>query len=92
MATLLKTDGTQQELTPANGKKFKLEEIQKAVGGYIEIVAMRPGNGRKRLYVNEEGKLHGLPLNLAATALMSEHHTPGDVIVGDAVITNPGEF
>jgi hypothetical protein len=34
----IKADGTVTKVTPATGKKFTLEEMQKFVGGYIEIV------------------------------------------------------
>lgn len=38
MAYLIKTDGTVTEVHPANGTNFSLEELQKFVGGHIELV------------------------------------------------------
>ena len=63
MATLIKTDGTVTTVEPRNGKSFCLEELQHAVGGYIEAVYLPDG---KVMIVNEEGKLDGLPQNIAA--------------------------
>jgi hypothetical protein len=62
-----------------------LEQLQDIVGGYIQAVYL--GYGRY-LVVNEEGKLMGLPVNLAATALVSGV----DVIVGHAVICTKEEL
>lgn len=77
MASLLKTDGTETLVTPANGKKFTLEEMQKYVGGYIEIVR---GPNSSKLIVNEEGLLQGLPLNRLAS-LAANRYIVGDVLV-----------
>lgn len=38
MAYLLKTDGTVTEVHPANGINFTLPELQKFVGGHIELI------------------------------------------------------
>ena len=66
-----------------------LQELQKLVGGYIEIcgriVSLNALYGeRQALIVNEEGKLQGLPENLTATV------TAGlvgfDMLVGDAIL------
>lgn len=71
-----------------------LKEMQKAVGGYIEYVDLNRYNeetgeriGKFRaLIVNEEGKLHGLPVNHRATNILHDRY-PGhtDIIVGDAL-------
>ena len=37
MAFLLKTDGSVTEVHPEPGRIFSLEQLQKFVGGYIEI-------------------------------------------------------
>ena len=36
MATLIKADGTIEEIKPKNGTDFQLEELQKYVDGNIE--------------------------------------------------------
>src|SRR5712692_148041 len=74
MATIYRPDGTNQEVQPANGRSFTLDELQLIVGegtdegrGYIEIV---PCKDRKHILVlNEEGKLLGLPINARASEL-----------------------
>jgi hypothetical protein len=60
-------DGRVERIIPQDGKKFKLEELQKAVGGSIELV---PGTGRRgkpSAYCNEEGRLDNLPFNFHAS-------------------------
>jgi hypothetical protein len=77
IAKVIKPDGTIQEVVPANGKTFTLDELQHHVGGYIEILRM-PGTGKAMMIVNEEGKLKSLPYNDVATKLWREgmeHHT-----------------
>ena len=38
MAILIDTDGEEKEVSPKNGDKFSLEELQGFVGGQIQIV------------------------------------------------------
>ena len=78
MAELLKASGTRHEIQPANGRAFTLNELQKYVGGFIEIVSPA-GCINDRLVVNEEGLMMDLAPNTAATCLA------GVPIVGDAV-------
>jgi len=54
-----------------------LETLQEAVGGYIEAVTI---TDNMVMYVNEEGLLQGLPLNVMATG-MSGRHIVGNVVV-----------
>ena len=63
-----------------------LEEMQEAVGGYIEVV--RSAFDRLVMIVNEEGKLRGLPYNPTATAIMGVGGLPGDYIVGTALLVS----
>jgi hypothetical protein len=81
MATLYLPDGTEKEVTPADGHSFTLEEIQAFVGGYFETVFLP---GKKIMWINEEGKLRNLPLNRQASIF---YHAPGDVILGPALVT-----
>jgi hypothetical protein len=81
---VLHSDGTVSIVLPANGKKFELAELQKIVGGLIEHVFLKPGNGRGTAWINEEGKFSGLPVNPAATRIVNLFD--GDYIVGDMVI------
>jgi hypothetical protein len=57
--------------------------ISDAVGGYIEAVSL---DDDLTMYVNEEGKLDGLPLNLLATLLFRTRFGATDIIMGDAIL------
>lgn len=86
-AMLLKADGTNEWVSPANGKKFTLEELQKFVGGWIEMV---PVSEKMVMVVNEEGTFHQLPYNKTATRLWQESFKPnvitGSIICGDVLV------
>lgn len=61
------------------------EVLSGAVGGLIECVQLNP---KLNLWVNEEGKLTGLPYNSVATRLWEAVFGFGTgVIVGDAILT-----
>lgn len=53
MATLIKTDGSKLEIQPQNGLDFQLDELQKFVDGYIEIINLHNGD---ILVINDNGK------------------------------------
>jgi len=84
MGLLLKADGTKNHVVPKNGKTFSLKEMQGFVGGYIEMLQLQDG---RIMWCNEEGKLKGLPVNSLATSACKYF----DTIVGDVLITEPGE-
>ena len=86
IARIISPDGTERTVTPANAKTFTLAELQGMVGGYIELVMLPRGNGRVTAYVNEEGKLNGLPHNATASRIYGRE--PADVIVGPLVIVS----
>lgn len=86
------TDGRITKVSPANGKTFTWKELQKLVGGTIEMVTF-PG-GKECMIVNEEGRLLQLPYNELATGqwliefpLDKYPHNNLGSIVGDALIT-----
>lgn len=73
-----------------------LADLQAAVGGYIQLV---PGFRKFRgqycvAFCNEEGKLHGMEVNMEATISWwkgSGHG--GDALVGDvAILTGDDDF
>jgi hypothetical protein len=73
------------------------ETLREAVGGYIERVSvMTPEFPQEDappptvidLWVNEEGLLRGLPENPLVTALAQACGWPGDLLVGDCIITS----
>ncbi len=90
MAKLIKANGSEQEVHPANGKTFTLEELQGYVGGYVELLKV----GTKDMYLNEEGKFkQAMNINRRATDLaIMAGITDGDFVVGDIVLCEPGEI
>jgi hypothetical protein len=76
MATILKTDGTSEQRD-----HISFKECQEAVGGYVEPVYLED----KTILANEEGLVHQLPMNHAATVLA------GRPLVGDVVVLDLSE-
>lgn len=69
---------------PDNGRDYSLEELQKAVCGYIETVNV---NDNDRLLVcNEEGALLCFPTNWVSFDYCQKHSTPY-VLFGNVLIT-----
>ena len=86
MAFWIKATADKPEVvTPANGKIFTLAEMQKYVGGYIEALHLNNG---LIMWLNEEGKLKGLPYNIAASYIALSHSRMhrSDRIVGDVLL------
>lgn len=77
-ANIFRPDGSSGVLVSANGK-FSLEELQTAVGGYIELVPIRSLTG-DFLVVDEDGLSKELPLNNDASAFANKP------IVGTALL------
>jgi hypothetical protein len=82
-ALIIKTDGTHEVKDFTVGNSYEL--IREGVGGWIECVALPELNAD--MWVNEEGKLVGLPFNASGTALWVSHYGLTDIILGDIVIT-----
>lgn len=81
---LIKPDGSEKTVIPSNGKDFKLEELKKFVGGWIEIIRL---NNEQIMVINEEGKLEELPVNMVATKLFQQIFSgTSDFIVGTVLI------
>jgi len=78
IAAILRTTGEVEELD-----RTDYEALRDAVGGYIEYLPTRTGDG---LYVNEEGLIHNLPPNHLATFFADR---PWPLLVGDAVLVGP---
>lgn len=64
-----------------------LESMQALVEGYIEAVDNTDGTWT--MWLNEEGKIEGLPHNPRATNLVTNALFPNDYIAGNAFITGP---
>ena len=75
-AYIIRVDGSVQDLD----HQPTLEEAQKIVGGYIELVRSTL-DSNKTLVVNEEGRLLGFKPNMLASNLYIHSLVLGDVIV-----------
>lgn len=82
-AMVITTGGAIKEVAPANNHDFSLEELQKFVGGYIEIISLSES---QIMVLNEEGKLNNLPYNEEATKLFQKAYKTNDFIVGDVLV------
>ena len=69
MAEYIKQDGTTEQVRPANGRDFTLEELQAYCGGYVQAVYLHDG---RVMWCNEDGKVYGLELNERATAIADD--------------------
>ena len=81
-AYIIRTNLTSDVVEFEKGESYAL--LSGAVGGYIECVGLR---GDLDMWVNEEGKLQGLPLNPIGTRIWSVFYGPTDTIVGDVIFT-----
>lgn len=85
-AYVLKTDGSRVDAKPADGKNFTLEEMQKIVGGYIEMPKIRVNGKAATMVCNEDAIAQGLPINHAATDLAQGFVLMSGGIRGDVLI------
>ena len=78
-------DNGRADLIESESQEFTLKELQRGVGGNIEIVKVKdPVDGRKlRLVIDDEGKIKGKRVNLRASLLYGSFY---DCIVGDAIL------
>lgn len=70
--------------SPDNGRDYSLDELQKAVCGYIETVNVSDND--RLLVGNEEGALRCLPTNWVLFDYCQKHSTP-HMIFGNVLIT-----
>ena len=87
MAKLYRVNGLVETVQPANGKDFTLEELQKIVGGWIEVVSVF---GDKCIVVDEEGRMKNYKHNKTASQLVYGQ-VIGD-IVGDMLLCSQDEI
>lgn len=85
----IKPDGSKSE--KAFDRPPTLEELQKEVGGYLEVIPHFHTYQKRRCvaYCDEEGKMKGKPVNARATldwAGASPVNSLGDVLVGNVVV------
>lgn len=70
-------------VTYISNKQPSLAEMQKMVGGCIEVISLPGGS---QLIVNDMGKLTGLEYNHEATQILRSYDPTADCIVGDAIL------
>lgn len=89
MALLIKAGKQSKTVSPANGGKFTLEELQGYVDGFIERIDLQNG---KAMYINEDGKALRLPYNATATVILKNRGClVGDYIAGSAIVLDYSE-
>ena len=92
---LIKTDSRAAILIESKKGKFKLDELQGYVGGYIERIQVRWMGTPADMIVNEDrnarpmsgfGRIHDLPLNRVTSEIART------MIVGDVVLLRKGAW
>ena len=81
MARIIRATGAIEEVAPRNERNFELGELQKVVGGYIEIVKTKTG---EIMVVNEDGHSLALPFNSLASSLYDGY--PPYPVLGDVLV------
>lgn len=81
---ILYVDGREEFIEPKNGTDFSLEELNTIVDGYIQVVWLKDG---RIMVINEEGKIHRLPVNVKATFIVNGEGI-ADTIVGNVLVCN----
>lgn len=87
-ACVITTDGQKSYTVLPGGDSANLRALQGYVGGYIE--ALISADGEVTFWCNEEGKIHGLPVNQLATAYwwqLDPQMRGVDTLRGDVVLT-----
>ena len=84
MNTVIHPNGVTETIDVLDGEdRLTLDQMQKAVGGCVELVHTPSVNWD--VYANEEGLLIGLEPNMAASLIT------GVPLVGSVLICDPGE-
>ena len=68
-----------EEFPPANGKRYTLEELQKMVGGFFQVVSLED---KHIILADEDGLSKRLPRNEFASYLYGKH------LVGNVAVLN----
>lgn len=87
-AVIVKSNGD-IEIKPWPAEKEQYALMSDAVGGYIERVHLRDEFDTPiDMWVNEEGLLRGLPVNVFASGVASDQFRTAYPIVGDVLFTS----
>ena len=91
--TITALDNTVDIIPWVDNPEDETQVLKDAVGGWLEAVqvALPPlcGTPYGYMWVNDEGKLQGLPHNEGATFMSSLGRASLDRIVGNVIITGP---
>lgn len=90
MAKLYRVNGQIEDVKPANGSDFTLEELYALVD--TNMVETLPTNDGRIMVICEEGKLRGKEENARATLLTVNVTAGDDMIVGNALVCDQGEL
>ncbi len=89
MAQLITPSGSVREIHPEYGAAcFTTSELHALVDGWLECVHLPDG---RLMWINEEGKLRGMPSNPLATLLARSVLQPSNYVAGPAVVTTRQE-
>lgn len=95
MAKLITISGATIDVSPKDGKRFSLEELQGFVGGYIDFVNFPSG---QVACINDNGKLEGLPINEVGSSIFKKEfpiekypENNDGILVGDILILSAEE-
>ena len=82
MAIIININGETENIEPATNNVFTLQELQKAVNGYIQVVSIHEGeHAGKLIIVDEEGLLKEEPIvNKEASNIA------GQLIIGQVIL------
>jgi hypothetical protein len=84
MSIIIKVNSQTVNIEPLNGSVFSLDELQKAVGGYIQILSITTGEyAGKLMVVDEEGLLKLNPVVNKTASLIAGQRIVGQVIIID---------
>ena len=95
MATLIKTDGSEQVVYPSSTLGFWLQELYDLIGNGCDVVKTIELADGRIMILDEESKLRDrvIAINEKATKLLAEAGSiPGDQVVGNVVIASPIEL
>ena len=83
-AVIITTEGEKSIVEFEKGNSYDL--LRDTVGGLIQCVTLTD-KGSVDMWLNEEGKVIGLPQNPIATALWDDLYPDTDFMVGDIILT-----
>ena len=89
MGTIIKTDGSEHQVRPVNGRQFELWELAELLGGYANILNLHDG---RVMAINPYNTLK-FNVNFQATEIAVDAGVlpDGDILVGDVLICNEKE-